>query len=230
MKDDRAFLASLVVGYEIGTRAGIALHRTACDYHTSGAWIAIAAAALGARSMGLDAAQTREAIGIAEYHGPRSQMMRVVDQPTMVKDGSGWGAMAGVSAAYLAAEGFTGAPAVTVEGEMSPTFGMIWGRHGALRNNTTSTTQFAAGRSRQCRRSLICDKPTTCAPKTWKKSKSRHSTTRSASPQVRLLRPKRRSIQLPIPTAVAMVRGRVDPDDVMEQSFDDPRSNVSPLV
>jgi 2-methylcitrate dehydratase PrpD len=65
----------------------------------------------------LDRAQTREAIGIAEYHGPRSQMMRLVDQPTMVKDGSGWGTMAGVSAAYLAAEGFTGAPAVTVEGD-----------------------------------------------------------------------------------------------------------------
>ncbi|MBT5294617.1 MAG: MmgE/PrpD family protein, partial [Octadecabacter sp.] len=27
LTDDRAFLASLVVGYEIGTRAGIALHR-----------------------------------------------------------------------------------------------------------------------------------------------------------------------------------------------------------
>jgi 2-methylcitrate dehydratase PrpD len=65
----------------------------------------------------LDRAQTREAIGIAEYHGPRGQMMRLVDQPTMVKDGSGWGTMAGVSAAYLAAEGFTGAPAVTVEGD-----------------------------------------------------------------------------------------------------------------
>jgi 2-methylcitrate dehydratase PrpD len=58
----------------------------------------------------------REAMGIAEYHGPRSPMMRCIDHPTMVKDGSGWGAMAGVSAAYLAADGFTGAPAVTVEG------------------------------------------------------------------------------------------------------------------
>ena len=117
LTDDRAFLASLVVGYEIGTRAGIALHRTASDYHTSGAWIAIATAALGARVMKLDTARTRDAIGIAEYHGPRSQMMRVIDQPTMLKDGSGWGAMAGVSAAYLAAGGFTGAPALTVEGD-----------------------------------------------------------------------------------------------------------------
>jgi len=111
------FLTAIVVGYELGSRAGIALHRTACDYHTSGAWIAVTCAALGARALGLDRGRTREAIGIAEYHGPRSQMMRCIDHPTMVKDGSGWGAMTGVSAAYLAADGFTGAPAITVEGD-----------------------------------------------------------------------------------------------------------------
>ncbi len=110
----REFLADLVVGYEIATRAGIALHQTAPDYHTSGAWGAVGAAALGARLMSLDAETSFEAMGIAEYHGPRSQMMRVIDHPTMLKDGSGWGAMAGVSAAYLAADGFTGAPAVTI--------------------------------------------------------------------------------------------------------------------
>lgn len=114
--DPRELLTAFVAGYEIGTRAGIALHRTASDYHTSGAWIAVACAALGARALGLTRAQTREAMGIAEYHGPRSQMMRCIDHPTMVKDGSGWGAMAGVSAAYLAADGFSGAPAVTVDG------------------------------------------------------------------------------------------------------------------
>lgn len=117
------FLTALVIGYEIGTRAGIALHRTVPDYHTSGAWIAVACAALGARILGLDAVRTREAIGIAEYHGPRSQMMRCIDAPTMVKDGSGWGAMTGVSAAYLAADGFTGAPAVTVE---APEVADLW--------------------------------------------------------------------------------------------------------
>ena len=42
--------------------------------------------------------------------------MRVIDHPTMLKDGSGWGAMAGVSAALLARGGFTGSPAATVEG------------------------------------------------------------------------------------------------------------------
>ena len=85
------------------------------DTHTSGARIALAAAAIGARYLKLNAEQTRHALGIAEYHGPRSQMMRCIDHPTMLKDGSGWGAMAGISAAYLARDGFTGAPAITIE-------------------------------------------------------------------------------------------------------------------
>jgi len=126
--DPRAFLADLVVGYEFATRVGIALHATVPDYHTSGAWGAVGCAALGARILGLDPAPTFEAMGIAEYHGPRSQMMRVIDHPTMLKDGSGWGAMAGVSAAYLAAEGFTGSPAVTVN---DPEIAWVWDDIGA---------------------------------------------------------------------------------------------------
>lgn len=114
--DDRELIVNIVLGYEIGTRAGIALHASAPDFHCSGAWNALAAAAVGARLMKLDAAKTREALGIAEYFGPRGPIMRVCDSPTMVKDGSGWGAHAGVTAALLARDGFTGAPAVTVEG------------------------------------------------------------------------------------------------------------------
>jgi 2-methylcitrate dehydratase PrpD len=110
-------LTTLVIGYEIALRAGVALHTTVCDYHTSGAWNALGCAAIAARRLGLNESQTRHALGIAEYHGPRSQMMRCIDYPTMLKDGSGWGAMVGVSAAQMAALGFTGAPAVTVEGD-----------------------------------------------------------------------------------------------------------------
>jgi 2-methylcitrate dehydratase PrpD len=121
--DDREFLACLVLSYEIATRAGIALHSTVPDFHSSGAWNALACASLGARLMNLTPEQTRQALGIAEYYAPRSQIMRVVDYPTMVKDGSGWGAMAGISAAYLALDGFTGAPALTVE---RPEVAHIW--------------------------------------------------------------------------------------------------------
>ncbi len=113
--DGASFLSAITAGYEFGSRLAVALHGSVSDYHTSGAWVAVACAGLGARAFGLNRNATRHALGIAEYHGPRSQMMRCIDHPTMVKDGSGWGAMAGISAACLARDGFTGAPAITVE-------------------------------------------------------------------------------------------------------------------
>jgi 2-methylcitrate dehydratase PrpD len=110
-------LTSIVMGYEIAIRAGLALHATACDYHSSGAWNALGCASVAARYLQLNTERTRHALGIAEYYGPRSQMMRCIDYPTMLKDGSGWGAMTGLSAAWMAHFGFTGAPAITIESE-----------------------------------------------------------------------------------------------------------------
>jgi 2-methylcitrate dehydratase PrpD len=118
-----AALAALIVGYELAGRAGLALHATVSDYHTSGAWNALGVAAMAARLGGLTAAQLREALGIAEYHGPRSQMMREIATPTMLHDGSAWGALAGMTAAHMAARGFTGAPAITVE---APEVARFW--------------------------------------------------------------------------------------------------------
>ena len=109
------FLATLVMGYEFGARAAMAQHGSVPDYHTSGSWGAVTGAAAGARLLRLSHDQTRHALGIAEYHGPRSQMMRCIDHPSMVKDGSGWGALCAVSAVQMARRGFTGAPAITVE-------------------------------------------------------------------------------------------------------------------
>ena len=112
--DEDELLTALIIGYEVGVRCGMALHATVTDYHTSGAWMAVAGAGVTGRIYGLRPDQIWHAMGIAEYHGPRSQMMRVIDHASMLKDGSGWGAMAGVSAADLAKAGFTGAPAITV--------------------------------------------------------------------------------------------------------------------
>lgn len=114
-RDGAEFLTRLVLGYEIAIRAGIALHATVPDYHTSGAWNALAAAAVVSRALGSDRETTRHALGTAEFYGPRSQMMRCIDWPTMVKDGSTYGGQVGVSAALLARGGFTGAPAITAE-------------------------------------------------------------------------------------------------------------------
>ena len=117
--DGREFITCVVLGYEIGTRAGIALHGSVPDYHCSGAWNALACAAIVGRLLRLDNAQLREALGIAEYLGPRGQILRVCSYPSMLKDGSGWGAHTGITAALLAAQGFTGAPAVTIESDAS---------------------------------------------------------------------------------------------------------------
>ena len=76
--DGREFLTCLVLGYEIATRAGIALHATTSDYHCSGAWNALGCAAIGGRLLRLRRARgCGDALGIAEYFGPRGQILRV---------------------------------------------------------------------------------------------------------------------------------------------------------
>ena len=110
-------LAAMAVGYEVALRAGLVLHDTAADYHSSGAWNALGAAAVGARRLGLDTTETWHALGVAEYSAPRAPMMRAIAHPTMVKDSSAWGAQAGVAAALLAAGGFTGAPAALLQAD-----------------------------------------------------------------------------------------------------------------
>ena len=113
--DGRDLLTHLAITYELGSRLGVAQHASVPDYHASGSWGAVGSAAVASRMLGLDAETAREAMGIAEYHSPRSQMMRCIDHPTMVKDSSGWGAMTGISSAYMAQSGFTGAPALIVD-------------------------------------------------------------------------------------------------------------------
>lgn len=113
--DGSSFATLLTIAYEVSYRAGLAQHATCADYHTSGAWTAVGVATATAKALGGTAEQIRHAAGIGEYHGPRSQMMRCIDHPTMLRDGVGWGAPSGVTAGYLATIGFTGAPALTAE-------------------------------------------------------------------------------------------------------------------
>ena len=56
--------------------------------------------------------QIGHALGIADYHAPNLPMMRDIDHPAMVKHGIGWGTMTGITAAQLAARGFTGVPSL----------------------------------------------------------------------------------------------------------------------
>ncbi|MGI9352094.1 MAG: MmgE/PrpD family protein [Rhizobiaceae bacterium] len=221
--DSAEFLTCLAIGYEIGARAGQALHASVPDYHTSGAWGSVTAAALISRVLALNEATTRHAIGIGEYHGPRSQMMRCIDHPTMLKDGSGWGAMAGVSAAYLARSGFTGAPAITIEGDD------VAGFWSDLSTNWTISGQYFKPYP-VCRWA----QPATEASLTLKRQHgfehedieqitvhTFHEATRLATwnPETT----EEAQYSLPFPVAAALVFGQVGPDEISGEALNDQR-------
>jgi 2-methylcitrate dehydratase PrpD len=113
---DADLLASLVKGYELAIRCGLALHATASDYHSSGAWNSVAVALVCSHLLGGAGEEVLHAAGIAEYFGPRGPMMRCIAVPSMVKDSSAWGSRVGVEAALLARRGFTGRPAELLAG------------------------------------------------------------------------------------------------------------------
>ncbi|MBC2742798.1 MAG: MmgE/PrpD family protein [Desulfosarcina sp.] len=102
------FLTALVVGYELGIRAGVIRHATYDAYHSSGSWGAVAGAAAAGRLMGLTEDQLFHAMGAAEYHAPIAPMMKGIDTPAMGKDSIGWGCMVAVLSATMARERFTG--------------------------------------------------------------------------------------------------------------------------
>jgi 2-methylcitrate dehydratase PrpD len=103
-------LAGLVVGYEVAHRTGRCWHDHHEIYQACGSWGSVACAAVAAHLMKLDVDQTKNALGIAEYHAPNLPMMRDIAHPAMVKHGIGWGALTGITAAELASLGFTGIP------------------------------------------------------------------------------------------------------------------------
>ena len=105
-------LTAMVVGYEVAHRAARIWHATHEVYQACGSWGSVACAAVAAHLMRLTPEQTWQALGIAEYHAPNLPMMRDIDYPAMVKHGIGWGTMTGITAAQLAAQGFTGIPSL----------------------------------------------------------------------------------------------------------------------
>nr|WP_263323487.1 MmgE/PrpD family protein [Neobacillus sp. Marseille-Q6967] len=106
------YMSSLLIGYEVAIRAGILAHHLRPEYHCTGSWGAIGAAAGVGRVLGLSKGEINHALGIAEYQSTYSPMMRCIEKPSMLKDGIGWGSMTGISAAYLVKGGFTGIPSL----------------------------------------------------------------------------------------------------------------------
>jgi 2-methylcitrate dehydratase PrpD len=105
-------LCAMVVGYEVAHRVGRCWHDSRQVYQSCGSWGSVACAAVASHLMGLPTEQVKHALGIAEYHAANLPMMRDVDDPAMVKHGIEWAAMTGITAAELAARGFTGIPSI----------------------------------------------------------------------------------------------------------------------
>lgn len=123
------FLNAVYVGYELAVRAGLAIHATDDVYTGTGSWGGVGAAAAVARLQDLSPAATARSLGIAEYHAPRTPIMRGVERPGMTKDGIGWGASAGTVAVDLASLGFTASGTVFDEASVAVTDDLGERRH-----------------------------------------------------------------------------------------------------
>ena len=219
----KAFATWLAIAYEVSYRAGQVQHATCADYHTSGAWTAVGVAAACAKMLGCDREAIRHAAGIGEYHGPRSQMMRCIDFPTMVRDGVGWGAPSGVTAAYLAREGFTGAPALTCEGKDANPF---WNDLG----DTWHTVEHTHYKPYPCCRwahpaldavqELMTENNLTHNRVKAVKIKTFHNATRLAGQEPQSLDEFTYAIAFPV--AAMIVRGQVGVDELTPETLTDP--------
>jgi 2-methylcitrate dehydratase PrpD len=119
----KQLLAAAVAGYEVGIRVGEFLGRSHYKvFHTTGTAGTLAAAAAAGNLLGLDAAQMRHAFGSA---GTQSaglwEFLRTAADSKQLH--TAHAAAAGLMAAYLAQEGFTGAAEI-LEGPQGMAAGM----------------------------------------------------------------------------------------------------------
>ncbi len=123
-----AFLEAVVAGYEVTMRIGNALggaNAYGRGFHPTGVAGTFGAAVAGAHLLGLDAGGIVNAMGIAGTMASGS-LEYLADGSWTKRLNPGWAAHAGIIAAELAAEGFTG-PASAIEG-----------KHGALHSFSDS--------------------------------------------------------------------------------------------
>ena len=104
----REFLAAVVAGYDVAVRASVARVPWYKDrMYSSGIWGVFGAAAAAGKLLGLDETTLQSAIGNAASHGafPPGGLQA---NHSMVKEVIGWAGMTGCAAALLAQQGFLG--------------------------------------------------------------------------------------------------------------------------
>ncbi len=105
----RAFLEAVIIGFELGHRAGMATTALG-TYYGSAMGGTFGAAAAAGWLMGLSPDLIVNAMGIAEMHAPNCLLMGWIEarKPPMVKEGMGWSAASGLMSAHMSQSGITG--------------------------------------------------------------------------------------------------------------------------
>ncbi|MGD9316119.1 MAG: MmgE/PrpD family protein [Anaerolineae bacterium] len=218
-----AMMTAMVIGYEVAHRAARIWHETHEVYQACGSWGSVACAAIAAHLLRLPPWQIQHALGIAEYHAPNLPMMRDIDDPTMVKHGIGWGTMTGITAAQLAARGFTGIPSLFGFQEYAGWVDDI-GRHYIMANNIAwkgyaccawdHAAMRAAGQLVAAHQIQVADiaRIDVEAPHVTLRLGTRLPTTTEEA-----------QFNLAWPLAALLLDGEVGPAQILEERFDDPR-------
>lgn len=214
----RQFLEALIVGYEIGMRAGLASHAHYPYYHGSGSWGGLGACAAAGRLLKTEPEVLTHALGIAGYHGAITPMMRGIHVPAMVKDGIGWGAMTGVTALLMAEEGFTGTPSLLVEPAAAPLLETL-GRDFRILNLYFKRYACCRWAQPAIRGALALSQKHDMVPSAITRVIVRTfaEATRLAFPHPRTS--EEAQFSLPYPVAAALVLGRFGPSEVRDDNL-----------
>ena len=216
------FLAALVVAYEVSMRAGLILHGLYGFYHGSGGWGPVGAVAGAARLYDCSTGEIRHALGIAEFHAPITPEMRSVDNPSMLKDGIGWGSMAGVASAQLAAHGFTGIPSLFDEDGSEPAFVESLGSEYLIPHLYFKPHACCRWAQPAVEGALAAARELDVAAEDVARVQVH---TFEAATHLRCTAPRtteEAQFSLPWPVACALIDGEVGPDQVLEHTLEDP--------
>jgi 2-methylcitrate dehydratase PrpD len=107
--DGKTFIEALVVGYEIGLRAGWDVN-SGETYWGSAHWATFGAASCAAKIFDLQVGAEIHALGISEMFTPTCHLMGWIEarEIPMIKEGMGWAAATGLISAMLAEKQTTG--------------------------------------------------------------------------------------------------------------------------
>jgi 2-methylcitrate dehydratase PrpD len=217
------FLAAVLAGYEVGIRVAAARRLPIVLENLTGNWGAYAAAVAAAKVLGLGAREVVETLGLAASFGPNPQARTTFRTMPMVKESIGWSVVSGQASAALAADGFTGLELVLDdERAFSPALFADLGQRFVILDGYFKP--HSACRMTHAAIDAACH---LMARHGLRAGEVQDVVVRTSRKGSMLDNPRPRSLEsaqysVPICVAVAIHRGRVDPETLSEATLEDP--------